>query len=113
MIDHTNIKPNATKDDIKRLCMECVEYNFSSACVTPTNVALAYELLRDTEVKICSVIGFPFGTNKSEIKAFEALVALEDGAEELDMVMNIRAMKSSENALFRGILKVLLNLQMV
>jgi deoxyribose-phosphate aldolase len=99
MIDHTNIKPNATKDDIKKLCKECVEYSFSSACVTPTNVALAYEILGDTDVKVCSVVGFPFGTNKSEIKAFEALVAVEDGAVELDMVMNIGAMKSSENAL--------------
>ena len=99
MIDHTNIKPDATKDDIKKLCNECIEYNFSSACVTPTNVGLAYEILGDTEVKVCSVIGFPFGTNKSEIKAFEALVAVEDGANELDMVMNIGAIKSSENAL--------------
>ncbi len=99
MIDHTNIKPNATKDDIKKLCNDCIEYNFSSACVTPTNVGLAYEILEDTEVKVCSVVGFPFGTNKSEIKAFEALVAVEDGADELDMVMNIGAIKSSENAL--------------
>jgi deoxyribose-phosphate aldolase len=99
MIDHTNIKPDATKDDIKKLCNECIEYNFSSACVTPTNVGLANEILGDTEVKVCSVIGFPFGTNKSEIKAFEALVAVEDGADELDMVMNIGAIKSSENAL--------------
>lgn len=99
MIDHTNIKPNATKDDIKKLCKECVEYNFSSACVTPANVSLAHELLEDTDVKVCSVVGFPFGANKSEIKAFEALVAVEDGAVELDMVMNIGAMKSSQNAI--------------
>jgi deoxyribose-phosphate aldolase len=99
MIDHTNIKPNATKEDIKRLCNEAVEYNFSSACVTPTNVALAYELLADTNVKVCAVIGFPFGANKSEIKAFEALVAVEDGAQELDMVLNIGALKSKRNAL--------------
>ena len=98
MIDHTNIKPNATKYDIKKLCNECIEYNFSSACVTPTNVPLACEFLGNSEIKVCSVIGFPFGTNKSEIKAFEALVAVEDGAEELDMVMNIGAIKSSENA---------------
>jgi deoxyribose-phosphate aldolase len=99
MIDHTNIKPNATEDDIKELCNECIEYNFSSACVTPANVALAHELLKSTDIKVCSVIGFPFGTNKSEIKAFEALVAVEDGAVELDMVMNIGAMKSSKNAI--------------
>jgi deoxyribose-phosphate aldolase len=99
MIDHTNIKPDATKDDIKKLCNEAIEFNFSSACVTPTNVALANEILGDTDINVCAVIGFPFGTNKSEIKAFEALVAVEDGATELDMVMNIGAMKSSQTAL--------------
>ncbi len=99
MIDHTNIKPNATKEDIKKLCNETIEYNFSSACVTPTNVALAHEILGKTNVGVCVVVGFPFGTNKSEIKAFEALVAVEDGAVELDMVLNIGAMKSSEEAL--------------
>ncbi len=98
MIDHTNIKPNATKEDIKKLCNEAVEYNFSSACVTPVNVALAHEILGNTDVGVCAVVGFPFGTNKSEIKAFESLVAVEDGAVELDMVLNIGAMKSSADA---------------
>ena len=101
MIDHTNIKPNATKEDIKKLCNEALEYNFSSACVTPSNVALAREILADSGVGVCAVVGFPFGTNKSEIKAFEALVAIEDGAVELDMVLNIGAMRSSEEALVR------------
>jgi deoxyribose-phosphate aldolase len=95
MIDHTNIKPNATYLDIKKLCNEVVEYNFSSACVTPSNVALAHEILGNSDFSVCAVIGFPFGTNKSEIKAFEALVAVEDGAIELDMVLNIGALKSS------------------
>ena len=101
MIDHTNIKPDATKEDIKKLCNEALEYNFSSACVTPSNVALAREILADSGVGVCAVVGFPFGTNKSEIKAFEALVAIEDGAVELDMVLNIGAMRSSEEALVR------------
>ena len=101
MIDHTNIKPNATKEDIKKLCNEALEYNFSSACVTPSNVALAREILADSGVGVCAVVGFPYGTNKSEIKAFEALVAIEDGAVELDMVLNIGAMRSSEEALVR------------
>jgi len=99
MIDHTNIKPNATKNDIKTLCNEAVEYNFSCACVTPTNVAYAHEILENTDVDVCAVIGFPFGTNKSEIKAFESLVAIEDGAVELDMVLNIGALKSSADML--------------
>ncbi len=99
MIDHTNIKPDATNLDIKQLCNEVTEYNFSSACVTPANVAFAHELLGSSDLGVCAVIGFPFGTNKSEIKAFEALVAVEDGAVELDMVLNIGALKSSDYAL--------------
>ena len=101
MIDHTNIKPNATKEEIKKLCHEAIEFNFSSACVTPINVALAHDILGNTSINVCAVIGFPFGTNKSEIKAFEALVAVEDGAAELDMVLNIGALKSSQKTLVR------------
>ena len=101
MIDHTNIKPDAIKEDIKKLCNECIDFNFSSACVTPTNVALAHEILKNTDIGVCAVIGFPFGTSKSEIKAFEALVAVEDGAVELDMVLNIGAMKSSKDSLVK------------
>lgn len=94
MIDHTNVNPNASTEDIIALCEEASEYNFACACVTPVNVALANELLKGTDVGVCAVIGFPFGTSKSEIKAFEALVAVEDGANELDMVLNIGALKS-------------------
>ncbi len=94
MIDHTNVKPNASTEDINNLCEEASEYDFACACVTPVNVALAIELLKGTDVGVCAVIGFPFGTSKSEIKAFEALVAVEDGATELDMVLNIGALKS-------------------
>ncbi len=101
MIDHTNIKPDASVKDINNLCNDAMEYNFSSACVTPTNVALAHEILKSTNVNVCSVIGFPFGANKSEIKAFEALVAVEDGAVELDMVMNIGALKSNADSLVK------------
>lgn len=95
MIDHTNVKPNATTDDIKTLCEEAAKYNFACACVTPVNVALANEILKGTDVGVCAVIGFPLGTSKSEIKAFETLVAVEDGATELDMVLNIGALKSA------------------
>ena len=99
MIDHTNVKPNASKVDIKTLCKEAEEYNFACACVTPVNVAQAHEILSNTDVDVCAVIGFPFGTNKSEIKSFEALVAVEDGASELDMVLNIGALKASSDAM--------------
>lgn len=95
LIDHTNVKPNATTEDIKTLCEEAAKYKFASACVTPVNVALARDLLKGTGVGVCAVIGFPFGTSKSEIKSFEALVAVEDGANELDMVLNIGALKSA------------------
>lgn len=99
MIDHTNVKPDATIDDIRKLCSEAADYGFSSACVTPSNVALAYEILGKTDVNVCAVIGFPLGTNKAEIKSFEALVAVEDGAVELDMVLNVGALKSSADSL--------------
>lgn len=99
MIDHTNVKPDAVSEDIKTLCKEAVEYNFACACVTPVNVALAHEILKDSGIGVCAVIGFPFGSNKSEIKSFEALVAVEDGASELDMVLNIGALKSSQDTL--------------
>ncbi len=101
MIDHTNVKPDATIEDIKKLCNEATKYKFSCACVTPTNVAVANKLLKDTGVKVCAVIGFPFGTNTPEIKAFEALVAVEDGAAELDMVLNIGSLKSGEDVLVK------------
>jgi deoxyribose-phosphate aldolase len=108
MIDHTNVKPNATPDDIIILCEEAVKYNFACACVTPVNVALASELLKCADVEVCAVIGFPFGTVKSEIKSFESLVAVEDGATELDMVLNIGALKSgSYNLVQRDIEQVI------
>ena len=97
MIDHTNVNPDASKDDIKKLCDEAAKYNFSCACVTPTNVSPALEFLTGSEVDICAVVGFPFGTNKPETKAFEAQQAVEDGASEIDMVLNIGALKSGKN----------------
>ena len=94
MIDHTNVKANATEADIRNLCQEAVQYGFDCAVVTPTNVALAYEILADTPVKVCSVIGFPAGVNTAATKGFESREAIKNGAEELDMVMNIGALKS-------------------
>lgn len=94
MIDHTNVKADATEAHIEKLCQEAVEYGFNCAVVTPTNVSLAFDLLKDTPVKVCSVIGFPAGVNTPTTKAFEAKEAIKNGAEELDMVMNIGALKS-------------------
>lgn len=94
MIDHTNLKPDATLKDIEKLCDEAKKYNFASVCVNPANVQYAVQLLEKTDVNICTVIGFPLGANTSKIKFFEASNSYELGASELDMVMNIGALKS-------------------
>ncbi len=102
MIDHTLLKPEATRQQIARLCEEAREYRFASVCVNPTYVRYCAELLSDTpEVAVCTVIGFPLGAHTPATKAFEALVAIADGATELDMVINIGAIKSNDWALVR------------
>ena len=87
-IDHTNLKPTATELDIKKLCAEAKQYNFYSVCVNPCWVKLAKNELKNSSVKIACVIGFPLGTNSSQIKKQEAFEAVKNGAEELDMVIN-------------------------
>ncbi len=96
MIDHTQLNPFATEDDIKRLCDEAKKYHFFSVIVNPYYVKLAKELVKGTDVKVLSVIGFPFGVTYKEVKALEAEMAIKDGADELDMVMNISAAKSGK-----------------
>jgi len=96
LIDYTLLKPDATKDDIKRLCEEAKKYGFWSVCVNPTYVSLANDILRETDVKVCSVVGFPLGANTPEVKALEAERAVNDGASEIDMVINIGALKSRD-----------------
>lgn len=93
-IDHTLLKAVATEEDILQLCQEAREYEFFSVCVNSTYVALATKALEGTEVKICSVVGFPLGAMSTEAKIFEAKKAVEDGASEIDMVLNIGALKS-------------------
>ena len=92
-IDHTLLKPTATKKDILQLCTEAKQYHFASVCVNPCWVKLCAETLKDSGVKICTVIGFPLGANTSEIKAQEAALAIKEGASEVDMVINIGALK--------------------
>ena len=99
LIDHTNVRADATRDDIERLCMEAIRYCFRCAVVTPTNVRLAAELIEGTDVTVCSVVGFPAGVSTPRVKALEASEAVENGAEEVDMVMNIGAMKSGDAGL--------------
>jgi deoxyribose-phosphate aldolase len=102
MIDHTNVQRDATEQDIQILCQEADDYDFSCVCVTPTNVALARELLENSDTEVCVVIGFPFGVQTPHAKAFEAEEAVESGASELDMVMNIGALKSGHLSLVQA-----------
>lgn len=96
IIDSTNVKATATKSEIEKLCKEAVEYGFGCVCVNPVYVKLAATLLKGSKVKVCSTIGFPFGATLSEIKALEAVKAVENGAEELDMVINLSVLKSGD-----------------
>ncbi len=99
MIDHTLLKPEATKQQIEALCKEAKEYKFASVCVNPTWVSTAKELLQGSGVMVCTVIGFPLGATTSETKAFETKNAIENGAEEVDMVINIGALKDHNDEL--------------
>lgn len=93
-IDHTILKATATKGDIAKLCDEAARYGFASVCVNPFWVGMCSDLLKGSGVKVCTVIGFPLGANESAVKAFEANLAIKQGAEEVDMVINIGALKS-------------------
>lgn len=93
-IDHTLLKPEATPSQIKKLCEEAKKYSFASVCVNPTNVALAAKLLDGSVVKVCTVIGFPLGANTSFVKAAETRDAVANGATEIDMVINVGALKA-------------------
>jgi deoxyribose-phosphate aldolase len=96
MIDHTLLKPDATRKDIEALCREAAEYRFASVCVNPTWVALCASLLQSSGVKVCSVVGFPLGATTPDTKHYETRRAIFDGAREIDMVINIGALKSGE-----------------
>ena len=95
-IDHTLLKPESTPQDIEKICLEAKEYDFASVCIQPCYVKMAYSLLKDTDVKVCTVIGFPLGANTTETKIREACQAVEEGAGEIDMVINIGALKAGD-----------------
>jgi len=95
-IDHTLLKATATRKDIEQLCAEANACHFASVCVNPVNVALAHELLLGSDVDVCTVIGFPLGANTPSVKAFETTQAIADGADEVDMVINIGAAKAHD-----------------
>jgi deoxyribose-phosphate aldolase len=96
MIDHTLLKPDATQDQIARLCYEARKHGFASVCVNPSYVKLCVDLLKDSDVLVCTVVGFPLGATSTEAKVFEAQKAVRDGATEVDMVINVGALKSRD-----------------
>lgn len=109
MIDHTLLKPEATEEEIKKLCLEAKEHGFASVCVNPSNVKFAYDILKDTKVKVCTVIGFPLGANTSTLKAFEAREAIENGATEVDMVINVGKLKAKDYEFVKNDIKAVVD----
>lgn len=95
-IDHTLLRPDATYAQVRQLCLEAAEHGFASVCINPAHVAAAAAMLRGTPVAVCTVIGFPLGATTSEVKAFEARQAVDRGAREIDMVLNVGALKSGD-----------------
>jgi deoxyribose-phosphate aldolase len=96
MIDHTLLKPDATQDQIAQLCFEARKHGFASVCVNPAHVRLCAELLKGSGVPVCTVIGFPLGATATDVKVFETQQSIRDGASELDMVINVGALKSRD-----------------
>lgn len=101
MIDHTVLKADTPLETIKRICDEAMEYGFASVCINPCHVAYCADYLKDSDVNVCTVIGFPLGANTSAVKAFETKDAIANGADEIDMVMNIGALKDKNYDLVR------------
>jgi deoxyribose-phosphate aldolase len=97
LIDHTLLKPEASRDEIRKLCQEAVRFGFASVCINAWNVPLAAELLRGSKVKVCTVIGFPLGATLPQVKIYEAEEAIKLGAQEIDMVINVGALKSGQD----------------
>jgi deoxyribose-phosphate aldolase len=97
LIDHTLLKPDATAREIEQLCAEALKYSFASVCINPGYVTLCARLCRGSDVKVCTVIGFPLGATSTASKAFEAEQAIRDGAQEVDMVINVGMLKSGEH----------------
>lgn len=105
MIDHTVLKADTPLETVKRICDEAMEYGFASVCINPCHVAYCADYLKDSDVSVCTVIGFPLGANTSAVKAFETKDAIANGADEIDMVMNIGALKDKNYDLVRNDVK--------
>lgn len=108
-IDHTVLKPEATEEAVIKLCSEAKEYGFASVCVNPYYTSLAAKELKDSEVKVCVVIGFPLGANTKEVKAFETNQCIEMGAQEVDMVINIGALKDKKYDVVKADIEAVVN----
>ena len=113
MIDSTNVKATATKKEIEQLCNDAVKYGFRCAVVNPYYVKFAAKLLEGSNVKVCSTVGFPLGASLPEIKALEALNAVENGAQELDMVINLGALKSGDYEFVKRDIKAVVDVKHV
>lgn len=109
MIDHTLLKPDATKEMIEVLCNEAKENEFAAVCVNPYYVKMAKGLLEGSKVKVATVIGFPLGANTKEVKTFETINAIENGSDEIDMVINVAALKNKEHDVVREDIKAVVN----
>lgn len=96
LIDHTNLKQDAKKEDIIKLCNEAKEFDFMSVCINPDYVSLCSSILCESDVKVCTVIGFPLGANTIEMKVFETVDAIKNGADEIDMVINVSMLKNMQ-----------------
>ena len=105
MIDHTILKADTPLETVKRICDEAMEHGFASVCINPCHVAYCADYLKDSDVNVCTVIGFPLGANTSAVKAFETKDAIANGADEIDMVMNIGALKDKNYDLVRDDVK--------
>ncbi len=108
-IDHTLLKPDASKDGVEKLCKEAAEYKFKAVCVNPSHIELCKKLLKDTEVKVATVVGFPLGANTTETKVFETKDSVLKGADEIDMVINIGALKEGDHQLVENDIRAVVN----
>lgn len=108
-IDHTQLKADTTKEQIEKLVSEAKEYEFASVCINPSWVSFCYDKLKDTPVKVCTVIGFPLGATSTEAKVFETKQAIKDGASEVDMVINIGALKSENHDAVKSDIEAVVN----
>lgn len=97
LIDHTILKPDASFEDVEKLCMEAKQYGFMSVCVNPAFIPLCVKLLKGSDVKVCTVIGFPLGATLKDVKVFETREAVEEGADEIDMVINVSQLKAGND----------------